>query len=132
MKNHPSQLSHMNIDFVEVISGGHHFNSTDTRTLNSSYVSYSSSPSLYTRVSDPCGSTVFLCFQTREATDSQEDSQDEYDLSDPVDVQSDLAEPFCFGSSFQTSYIAIIQSTSSGYYHGDQTTRHVYKYNIFF
>ncbi len=56
--------------------------------------------------------------QAQDETDTPED----YDLGDPVDLLSDLAEPFSDSSSIQTNYTAITQSTPSGYYHGDQTT----------
>ena len=57
--------------------------------------------------------------QVQGTTNNQDE---DYDLGEPVDLLSDLAdEPYGDGSNFQTSYSAA-PSTSSGYYHADQTT----------
>ncbi len=57
-----------------------------------------------------------------QVLDTTNNQDEDYDLGEPVDLLSDLAdEPYSDGSNFQTSYSAA-QSTSSGYYHADQTT----------
>ncbi len=57
--------------------------------------------------------------QTLNTTDTQEE---EFDFGETVDLLSDLAEPPDDGSNFQTNFATSMQSTSSGYYQGDQTT----------
>ena len=44
--------------------------------------------------------------------------EEEYDLGEPVDLLSDLSEPFNGDTNFQSGG----QSSSNGYYHADQTT----------
>ncbi len=115
----------MIIDYVEVTSGhALNFHSTDTRTLNTVAATSVTQVNLRQHLMRPprlALSTNSTLTPVGGQFQLTADSQENYDFGDPVDLLSNLAEPFSDGSSFQTSYTAITQSTSSGYYHGDHT-----------